>query len=116
MSDDKERPRYTGDGPDLGMVCTCDPEDMTAARTALSETVSRYRLDREIVVSELVQLLHIRYQVNGISITTDMWFAIAFDVGYGEAKVRGVIQCDEVEHGLVAILRHLDATELREAE
>lgn len=101
-------PRESASGPnvDLGMVCTCD----APATDAMRDVAARYHLDETRLVSDLMALLRRRFGVNDFRIVVDQWFGITFRLGLTQPPVRGVIAADEVEHALVAIVRHLDGT------
>lgn len=105
---DPPPPRDSGFGPDvgLGMICTCD----APASDAMQDVVARYHLDETHLVSDLMGVLRRKFGVNDFRIVIDQWFGIKFRLGVTEPPVWGVVAADEVEHVLVAILRHLDGS------
>lgn len=108
MTDSHSRaPADDTSGPDidLGLICTCD----APAADALRDVVARYHLDETCLVSDLMGVLRRRFGVHEFRIGLDQWFGIGFRITT-DPPVWGVVAADEVEHGLVAILRHLDGT------
>jgi hypothetical protein len=91
---------------DLGMICTCD----APAAQAMRDVIGRYHLDETVLVSDLMGVLRTKFGVSEFRIGVDQWFGIRFRIGATNPPAWGVVAADEVEHALVAILRHLDGT------
>ena len=103
---------------DLGMICTCAPEDRAQARARMDVVLSRlsagstelqpHPVTRETFLSNVCLSLADDCRAHVGAIYCDQWFLVVVQqVTANDQKRRIVAQCDAVEDGLAAIWEHL---------
>lgn len=85
---------------DLGMVCTCDAQDLQAAEGRTRRVRDTLPESGGPLVTAICGSLLMNQGVGSIEIHADQWFAVTAVTRDG---TRYVISCDEVEHGLAKI-------------
>lgn len=84
------------------MVCSCkDSEDVVALRQWAAEHLG----SSPNLFTAAVMTLWWNYETEVKSIVADMWLAIEVETHDGSLRIR--VECDQLEDGIVAILRYL---------